>query len=68
MNMKRPEIVYLNDAEKGFSDRFSPFINERNILVFSEEFEKAHRDISQNGNPKLIFLDLSLKITKMIRA
>jgi len=68
LNMKEPDIVYLNDQEKSFSDKFSPFINERNIQVFSEEFEKAFRDISQNGNPRVIFLDLSLKITKMIRA
>lgn len=68
MNLKEPEIVYLNDNEKTFSERFSPFINERNILVFFEEFEKAWRDIAQNGNPKLVFLDLSLKITKMIKA
>ncbi|MGF7137771.1 DNA polymerase III subunit delta' [Roseimarinus sediminis] len=68
LNLKRPEIVYLNDEEMGFSERFSPFINERNILHFSEEFEKAFRDIAQNGNPRIIFLDLSLKIVKMIRA
>jgi DNA polymerase III subunit delta' len=68
MNLKRPEIVYLTDAEKAFSDRFSPFINERNIQVFSDEFENAYRDIAQNGNPRIILLDLSLKITKMIRA
>jgi DNA polymerase-3 subunit delta' len=68
MNLKRPEIVFLSEQEKAFSDKFSPFINERNIIVFSEEFEKAYRDISQNGNPKIIFLDLSLKIVKMIKA
>ncbi|MFA9390594.1 MAG: ATP-binding protein [Prolixibacteraceae bacterium] len=68
LNLKQPKLVYLSEEEKGFSDRFSPFINERNILVFSEEFEKAFRDISSNGNPRIIFLDLSLKITKMIRA
>ena len=68
MNIKEPDIVYVNEQEKTFSDKFSPFINERNIQVFSEEFEKAYRDISQNGNPRIIFLDLSLKITKMIRA
>lgn len=67
-NLKRPEINYMDDQEKGFSERFSPFINERNIIIFSDEFERAYRDVSQNGNPRLIFLDLSLKITKMIRA
>lgn len=68
MNLKRPEIVFLGEQEKGFSERFSPFINERNIMQLSAEVEKAHRDIAQNGNPKIIFLDLALKIVKLIRA
>jgi len=68
MNFKRPDLVFLNEKEKGFSERFSPFINERNIIPFSEELEKAYRDIAQNGNPKLIFLDFSLKVVKLIRA
>lgn len=68
MNLKNPELVFLTDQEKSFSQRFSPFINEKNIIFFFEEFEKAHRDISQNGNAKIIFLDLSLKIVKMIKA
>ncbi|MDA3929911.1 MAG: DNA polymerase III subunit delta [Prolixibacteraceae bacterium] len=68
LNLKQPELNYLDEKERGFSERFCPFINERNILIFAEEFEKAFRDISSNGNPRIIFLDLSLKITKMIRA
>ncbi|MCF8361587.1 MAG: DNA polymerase III subunit delta' [Prolixibacteraceae bacterium] len=68
MNFKRPDLVFLNEQEKGFSENFSPFINERNIIPFSEELEKAYRDIAQNGNPKLIFLDFSLKVVKLIRA
>lgn len=68
MNLKEPDLIFLNDQEKGFSEKFSPFINERNVVVFSDEFGKAFRDISQNGNPRLIFLDLMLKIVKMIRA
>ncbi|MBN1927660.1 MAG: DNA polymerase III subunit delta' [Prolixibacteraceae bacterium] len=67
-NLNQPQIVFLDEQEKKFSDNFSPFINERNIQIFFDEFEKAYRDISQNGNPRIIFLDLSLKIVKMIRA
>ncbi|HPR32753.1 MAG TPA: DNA polymerase III subunit delta' [Prolixibacteraceae bacterium] len=67
-NLKQPDLVFLDEKEKQFSERFSPFINERNIQFFSHEFERAYRDIAQNGNPRIIFLDLSLKITKMIKA
>lgn len=68
LNLNQPQIVFLNGQEKSFSEKFSPFINERNILIFADEFEKAYRDISQNGNPRIIFLDLSMKITKIIKA
>jgi DNA polymerase III subunit delta' len=68
MNLKEPDLVFLSEKEKEFSDRFSPFINERNIQIFMNEFEKAMRDVAQNGNPRIIFLDLSLKIVKFIRA
>lgn len=67
-NFKQPDIVFLNPEEKGFSDKFSPFINERNILVFTEEFEKAFFDVSRNGNAKIIFCDLVLKVIKLLRA
>lgn len=68
LNFHRNDLVFLNETEKGFSSKFSPFINERNIISFSEELEKAYRDIAQNGNPRVIFLDFSLKVVKMIRA
>jgi DNA polymerase III subunit delta' len=68
MNMKEPDLVFLNEQEKGFSEKFSPFINERNVISFSEEFDRAFRDVSQNGNPRIIFLDLTLTIVKKIRA
>lgn len=68
MNFKQPDIVYLSRAEKSFCDNFSPYINERNIMEFSAEFERAFRDISSNGNPKIIFCDLILRVVKLIRA
>jgi DNA polymerase-3 subunit delta' len=68
LNFQRNDLVFLNETEKGFSSKFSPFINERNIISFSEELEKAYRDIAQNGNPRVIFLDFSLKVVKLIRA
>ena len=67
-NLKNEELIFMNPEERTFSDRFAPFINERNVIPLSREFELASRDISMNGNAKLILTDLSLKIVKMIRA
>lgn len=66
-NLKQPELVFMDEQEASFSSRFSPFINERNIVSIAEEIEKAHLHISMNGNPRIIFTDMALKIVKLIR-
>jgi len=66
-NLKEPEMVYLNDEERQFGERFAPFINEKNIEDFNDEFSLAYRQIEQNGNAKIIFLDLCLKVTVLLR-
>lgn len=66
-NLNQPEMVYLNEEEQAFGIRFSPFINEKNIHQFNDEFSLAYRQIEQNGNAKIIFLDLCLKITLWLK-
>lgn len=66
-NIHLPEIVYLNREEAQFGMKFSPFINERNIVDFMEELELASRHIEQNVNAKMVFFDICLKITMLIK-
>ena len=66
-NLKEPELIYMDDQENDFSQKFSPFINEKNVIYLFREFEKAYTDISMNGNAKLIFTDLGLKLSRLIR-
>lgn len=66
-NLKNPELTFMNDEEKEFSKRFSPFINERNIQELTEVFETAFAHIGSNGNPRIVFADVAFKITKLIR-
>lgn len=67
MNIDRSELVYMSEEEKSFSQNFSPFINEANVLKIYSELEKSHADITRNGNAKIVFLDLGLKLVKLIR-
>lgn len=67
MNMKRNTMVYLKKDEKEWGQRFAPFINERNIVPFSNEFELAIKHISMNGNPRIIFLDTALRMVRLIK-
>jgi DNA polymerase-3 subunit delta' len=67
MNVTGQTVVYMNDMEMNFSKKFYPFINETNIYQINEEFNKAVYHIEANGNAKIIFLDLALKMVKLIR-
>lgn len=67
MNMNNPDLVYLNQEEKEWGNRFAPFINERNIIPFHKEFETGFQHISANGNPRIIFLDTALRMVRLIK-
>ncbi|RIH65922.1 DNA polymerase III subunit delta [Mariniphaga sediminis] len=67
MNMRRPELVYLNEDEKMWGKNFAPYINERNIIPFAKEFERGIKHISMNGNPRIIFLDTALRMVRLIK-
>jgi DNA polymerase-3 subunit delta' len=60
-------LVFLGGEEAEFSGKFHPFINSNNIYPLVDEFSLAHSHIEANGYAKAIFLDLALKVTKLIR-
>ena len=61
------DLNYLRPDEAEFSIRFSRFVNERNVFDFTNELSEAERPIAQNGNSKMIFFDLSLRITVLLK-
>ena len=62
-----PELNYMNREEAGFAVKFAPFINERNVFDIMEELSKAEQHITQNVNAKMVFFDLSLRLTVLIK-
>ena len=66
-NLNVPELIYLNREEQRMGLQYSAAINETNIEVLAHEFSLAHKQIEQNGNAKIIFLDLCLKLTMLIK-
>jgi DNA polymerase-3 subunit delta' len=61
------DLVFLAGEEASFSNNFHPFINRENIGQLTDEFNIAYSHVEANGNAKIIFLDLGLKVTKLIR-
>jgi DNA polymerase-3 subunit delta' len=62
-----PELTYMNHAEAEFSGKFAPYVNERNVYGLMDELAKAENHITQNVNAKMVFFDLGLKITVLIK-
>jgi len=60
-------IVYLTGEEAEFSGKFHPFITAENINPFADELNLAYVHIESNGNSKIVFLDLALKLTRLIQ-
>ncbi len=67
LNLKNRELVYLNREEKEWGKKFAPFINERNIIPLSNEFEMGIKHISMNGNPRIVFMDTALRMVRLIK-
>lgn len=62
-----PELNYMNSDEAGFAVKFAPYVNERNVVELMDCLAEAERHITQNVNSKMVFFDLSLRITVLIR-
>jgi DNA polymerase-3 subunit delta' len=67
LNQLKNNLVSLTGEEATFSGNFHPFINQNNIYPLTEEFNLVYSHIESNGNAKIIFLDLALKVTRLIR-
>ncbi len=66
LDQMKNRLVFMTGEEAEFSSKFHPFIHHENIYTFTDELNLAYSHIEANGNAKIIFLDLALKITRLI--
>ncbi len=67
LNYKADALVYLKFKDSGFSlEKFAPFVHGNNSMEIINEIEKAYLHIERNGNAKMIFTDLSIKLTRLL--
>jgi DNA polymerase-3 subunit delta' len=67
LSLKQDKVAYLTEKENDFSKKFHHFINDSNASQISDEINKAYTDIERNAYGKIVFLDLSFKLIKLIR-
>jgi len=67
MNRNVMSIVRLSPDEQEFSKNFKTFINPGNIEDLSMLFSEAISQVSMNANPRILFLDMSAKLFRLMR-
>ena len=66
-NYQADEISYLQVKSDSFKwAGFFPYINSRNIEDILTELNEAAYHIERNGNAKIIFFDMAVKLTRFI--
>jgi DNA polymerase-3 subunit delta' len=67
MNYAESSIQMTGGSEKAFITKFSPYVNQLNAIDMIELFEEAEYHISRNANPRILLMDVSLKMMKLVR-
>ena len=66
INFNQSELVKLSSDESKFIANFYKFISSQNIEAVSDEINKAIYHIERNANANILFMDLSLKMHKLL--
>jgi DNA polymerase-3 subunit delta' len=61
------ELVHLPSAELDFVSNFSRQLDLAKAEAIINELDKAHYHIERNANPKILFLDVSLQLVKILK-
>ena len=67
LNYDAASLVFLQPKTPSFKlENFAPFIHSGNIIEINKELNDAIYHIERNGNAKIILLDLSIKLTRLL--
>ncbi len=67
LNRNFPGLSYIRFEEQKFDpQKFAPFVHQKNIQDFYQLINDAIYHLNRNANPKLTFMDLSIKLTRLL--
>jgi len=66
LNYRSENLVFMETKTSFDLSKFAPFVHAGNILEIEKELNDAIYHIERNGNPKIILLDLSMKLTRFL--
>ena len=67
LNYKADKLVYLETKSPKFDlKNFAPFVHSGNIVAINSTLNDAIYHIERNGSAKIILLDISIKLTRLL--
>lgn len=66
-NFHNSNLTYMTMEEETFVKKFAPYVNENNVIGLSELISKAIFDIGRNANAKMVFFDITLQATVLLK-
>jgi DNA polymerase-3 subunit delta' len=66
LHMENDSLNYISAKDSEFSRKFSPFIHEGNVHALAEAFTLAGNHIEANGNARIILMDLSIGVIRLL--
>jgi len=67
LNQKQINMARLSGDEEAFAQKFSNFIHPTNAPYLNIEIDKAFIHIARNANAKVVFLDLCIKLNRILK-
>jgi DNA polymerase-3 subunit delta' len=67
LHFSKSDIVYIFENERVFISNFAPYVHGMNVIPLTDVLNRAIQDIERNGNGKIIFLDVALTLTGLIK-
>jgi DNA polymerase-3 subunit delta' len=67
LNQQQKELVRMTTDEESFASRFSTYIHPSNTPLLNQELDKAYLHITRNANPKVVFLDVCIKLNRILK-
>jgi DNA polymerase-3 subunit delta' len=67
VNTLNESLLKTDKEETIFVRNFAPFIHGENSVSIFKKTEKAIKNIERNANPKILFYELSLQMTRLLK-
>ena len=67
LNFHASDLIKVHPDSRDFINKFSTILTPHVAMQMTQEFSKAIYHVERNANPKILFTDLSLKSSKIMK-